>query len=57
MCNEFADPISMSLHPGNTASSEKMLQWWRAVGSTMSDLTGPMFDLQTYRFRDERVPA
>ena len=32
-----------------------MLQQWRAVGNTVSDLTGLRFELQTSRFRDERV--
>ena len=33
-------PISESLRPGNTAVSEEILQWWRAVGNSVSDLTG-----------------
>ena len=32
-----------------------MSQRWRAVGKTASDLTGPRFEPQTSRFRDERV--
>ena len=32
-----------SIRPGNTAPFEKMLQRWRAVGNTVSDLTGPRF--------------
>ena len=36
-CNELARPISASLRPGNTAPFEEMSQWWRAVGSTVSD--------------------
>ena len=28
---------------------------WRAVGNTVSDLTGPRFEAQTSRSRDERV--
>ena len=34
-----------------------MSQWWRAVGNTVSDLTGPRFEPQTSRSRDERVTA
>ena len=36
---------------------EEMLQRWRAVGYTVSDLTGPRFEPLTYRSRDERVTA
>ena len=56
-CNELAGPISASLRPGNTAPFEEMLQRWRAVGNTVSDLTGPRFEPQTSRSRDERVTA
>ena len=55
-CNQFAEPISASLRPGNTASFEEMSEWWRAVGNTLSDLTGPRFEPQTSYSRDERVP-
>ena len=34
-----------------------MLQRWRAVGNTVSDLTRPRFKLLTSRSRDERVTA
>ena len=34
-----------------------MSQWWRAVGNTVSDLTGSRFESQTSRSRDERVAA
>ena len=34
-----------------------MSQRWRAVGSTVSDLTGPRFEPQTSRSRDECVTA
>ena len=44
------------LGPGNTAHFE-MLQRWRAVGNTVSDLTGPRFEPQIFRFKDERVTA
>ena len=47
--------ISASLRPGNTASFEEMLQRWRAVGNTASDLTGPSFEPWTSRFRDEEI--
>ena len=56
-CNELAGPISASLRPGNTAPFEEMSQRWRAVGNTASDLTGPRFEPQTSRSRDERVTA
>ena len=36
---------------------EEMLQRWRAVGNTVSDLTGPRSEPQTYRSKDERVTA
>ena len=41
----------------NTAPFEEMSQRWRAVGNTVSDLTGPRFERQTSRSRDERVTA
>ena len=56
-CNELAGPISASLRLGNTAPFEEMLQRWRAVGNTVSDLTGSRFEPQTSRSRDERVTA
>ena len=40
---------------GNTAPFEEMLQPWRVVGNTVSNLTGPRFEPQTSRSRDERV--
>ena len=54
-CNEFVGPISASLRPSNTLHFEKMSQWWRAVGNTLSDLTGPRFEPQISRTREERV--
>ena len=42
---------------GNTAPFGIMLQWWQAVGTTMSDLTDLRFQPMTPRFRDERVTA
>ena len=56
-CNEFAGPISASLRSGNTASFEEMSQRWQAVGNTMSNLTGPRFELATSRSKEERVTA
>ena len=56
-CNELAGPISASLRPGNTAPFEEMSQRWRAVGNTVSDLTGPRFEPHTSRSRDKRVTA
>ena len=55
--HEFAGPIFVSLRPGNTALFEEMLQRWRAVGNTVSDLTGSRFEPQTSRSRNERVTA
>ena len=56
-CNELAGSISALLRPCNTAPFEKKSQRWRAVGNTVSDLTGPRFEPQTSRSRDERVTA
>ena len=56
-CNELAGPISPSLRPGNTAPFEEMSMRWRAVGNTVSDLTGPRFEPQTSCCRDEHVTA
>ena len=39
---------------GNIAPFE-MLQRWRTVDNTVSDLTGPKFELQTSSSRDERA--
>ena len=47
----------MAPFPGNTASFEEMSQRWRDVGNTVFDLTGPRFEPQTSRSRDERVTA
>ena len=44
------------MRPGNIAPYE-MLQRWRAVGNTESDLTSRRFGPQTSRSRDERVIA
>ena len=57
-CNEFAGaPNSVLLSPGNTAPFEVISQRWQTVGNTVSDLTGPRFEPQTSRSRDERVIA
>ena len=56
-CNELSGPNSASLRPGNTASFEETLLHWRAVGNTASDLTGPRFEPQTSRSRDESITA
>ena len=56
-CNEFAGPISASLRPGKTAAFEKMPQRRRAIGNTASNLTGPRFELQASRSRDECIIA
>ena len=56
-CDEFAGPICSSLHSGNTAPLKEMSQWWRVVGNTVSDMTGPKFEPQTSRSRDERATA
>ena len=56
-CNEFAGPISALLRPGNTVPFEEMSQQWQAIGNTVSDLTDPRFEPQTYRSREERVTA
>ena len=44
-CNEFAGFSSSLLHPGS-ASFVETSQRWRAVGNTVSDLTGPRFEAQ-----------
>ena len=49
--------ISASLRPGNTTPFEAMSQQRRAVGNTVSDLTGPRFKPQASSYRDERVLA
>ena len=56
-CKNFAGAISASLRSSNTTSFKEMLQRWRAVGNTVSDLTGPRFEPQTSRLRNERVTA
>ena len=40
-----------------TAPIEEMPQRYGVVGNTVSDLTGPRFEPQTSRSRDERVTA
>ena len=53
-CNEYAGAISASLRLGNTSPFKEMLQQRQAVGNTASDLTGPRFEPQTFRSREER---
>ena len=52
--NKFAGPSSASLHLGYTAPFEEMLQLWRAVSNTVSDLTGSRFEPLTSRSRETR---
>ena len=55
--NKLAGPISTTLLPNNTASFQEMSQRWRAVGNSVSDLTGARFEPRTFRTRDERFTA
>ena len=56
--NEFAETDSASLHPSySTAPFEAISQWWRTVGKTVFDLSGPRFESFTSRFSDERAFA
>ena len=56
LLNEFAEPISfVKNRVACTAPSKEMSQPWQAVGNTLSDLTGPRFEPQNSRSRDERV--
>ena len=43
-CNKLARPIFTLLRRANTAPFEEMLQRWRAVGNTVSNLTGLRFE-------------
>ena len=54
--NEFVGPISASLRPGNITSFEELLQRWRAVGNSVSCLTGPRFEPQTSRLETNALP-
>ena len=56
-CNEFVGSVFASWHPGNTTLFKEILQRWRAVGDTVFDLTGPIFEPKTSRFKDVRVTA
>ena len=58
-CNEFAGPISRSLclRATQLLSTKMYLQRWRAVGSTVPDLTAPRLEFQASDSRDERVTA
>ena len=55
--NEFAGPISASLRLANAVCFKQISQRWQAVGNTMSGLTGPRFEPQTSRSKDERIIA
>ena len=48
-----AGPISASLHPGNTAVFEELLQWWRVAGNTLLDLIGPRSEPPTPCSKDD----
>ena len=52
-CNKFLGPISASLRLGNEAPFEELLQRWRGVGNTVSDLTSARFEPRTSHSRDE----
>ena len=59
-CNTSKRVMSSRTHfrviaPGNPASFEETSLRWRAIVNTVSDLTGPRFEPQTSRSRDERV--
>ena len=41
----------------NTAPFEEILQRKLGVGNTLSDLTGPRYEHQTFRSRDKHVVA
>ena len=53
-CKEFVRPISASLH---LLAKQFFLKKYRSGGNTVSNLTGPRFESQTSRSRDERVTA
>ena len=53
----FAGPNSASLSPRETALFEEMSQWWRAVGNTVFDSSGPRFEPHTSRSIDVHVTA
>ena len=48
-------PSARHCAPNNVASFEQMLQRWRAVADSMSDLTGPRFEPRTSRSRDDCI--
>ena len=50
-----AGPISALLRRATQLLSKKWSQWWRAVGNSVFNLTGPRFEPQISRSRDERV--
>ena len=56
--NEFAKPIFIHIIVlGNTAALKEKLQQWRAVGNTVSDLTGPRIQPQIFCSIDKCVTA
>ena len=57
LVTSFAGPISASLHAGNSAPFEEILQRLQAVGNAASDLTctSPRFEPLTSHSREERL--
>ena len=56
-CNEFVGSISMSLRQGNTARFRRYVATVASRGNTVSAYTGPRFEPQTSRSREECVTA
>ena len=56
-CNEFAGHISAAWRQWAKELFLKKYQKWRAIGNTVSDLTGARFELQTSRSRSKLVTA
>ena len=54
-CNEFESHLRVIAPAGNKASLEEMLLRWRAVGNTVSNLTGPRSEPQISRSKDDCV--
>ena len=54
-CNELVGLISASLRQGNTAPFEEMLQWWRAAGNTVTNLTGRRFTVADPKGLDRQI--
>ena len=53
--NEFGAGLRVTVHAGNTAPFQEMLQLWPAVGNTESNLTESSFEPRTYHSGDKRV--